>query len=87
MEPTAHAPSHSPIVTSTDAKNRLNALLGDVERSGASFTITNHGRPVAMLVPFHPVPRRFGQLPGMVVPEDFDEPLPESELAAWEENS
>lgn len=87
MEPDAHPPSHYPVVTSTEAKNRLNALLGDVERNGASFTITNHGRPVAILVPFRPVPRRFGQLPSLVVPADFDEPLPESELAAWEGNS
>jgi hypothetical protein len=35
----------------------------------------------------HPVPRRFGQLPALRVPDDFDEPLPESELAAWEGNS
>ena len=28
--------------------------------------------------------RRFGQLPGLVVPADFDEPLPKTEVAAWE---
>jgi prevent-host-death family protein len=71
-------------VTSTEAKNRLNALLADVERTGQSVTITNHGRPVAKLVPVQPVPRQFGQLPNLVVPSDFDEPLPESELARWE---
>lgn len=70
-------------ITSTDAKNQLNRLLNDV-KAGASFTITNHGRPVAKLVPVAAVPRRFGQLLGLVVPENFDEPLPESELAAWE---
>lgn len=74
-------------VTSTEAKNRLNALLAEVERTGASITITNYGRPVAMLVPIQPVPRRFGQFPNLVVPEDFDDPLPESELAAWEDNA
>ena len=74
------------IVTSTEAKNRLNALLAEVERTGESVTITNHGRPVAMLVPVQPLPRRFGQLPNMVVPANFDDPLPESELAAWEGN-
>jgi prevent-host-death family protein len=72
------------IVTSTDAKNRLNALLADVERTGQSVTITNHGRPVARLVPVQPVPRQFGQLPNFVIPHDFDEPLPESELARWD---
>ena len=71
-------------VTSTEAKNRLNALLAAIERTGQSVTITNHGRPVAKLVPVQPVPRRFGQLPTLVVPSDFDEPLPESELARWE---
>lgn len=71
-------------VTSTDAKNRLNALLADVERTGESITITNHGRPVAKLVPVQPMPRTFGQLPNLAVPKDFDDPLPDSELAAWE---
>jgi prevent-host-death family protein len=74
------------IVTSTEAKNRLNALLAEVERTGESVTITNHGRPVAKLVPIQPLPRRFGQLPNVVVPANFDDPLPESELAAWERN-
>jgi prevent-host-death family protein len=71
-------------VTSTEAKNRLNALLADIERTGQSVTITNHGRPVAKLVPVKPVPRKFGQLPNLLVPKDFDDPLPESELARWE---
>ena len=72
------------VVTSTEAKNRLNALLAEVERTGESVTITNHGRPVAMLVPVQPVPRRFGQFPNLLVPDNFDDPLPDSELAAWE---
>ncbi|UXA11063.1 type II toxin-antitoxin system prevent-host-death family antitoxin [Mycobacterium sp. SMC-8] len=71
-------------VTSTEAKNRLNALLAEVERTGKAVTITNHGRPVAKLVPVEPVPRKFGQLPNLLVPKDFDEPLPDSELARWE---
>ena len=71
-------------VTSTEAKNRLNALLADIERTGQSVTITNHGRPVAKLVPVTPVPRKFGQLPNLMIPNDLDEPLPESELARWE---
>ncbi|XTP37533.1 type II toxin-antitoxin system Phd/YefM family antitoxin [Mycobacterium sp. TJFP1] len=62
----------------------LNALLAEVERTGKAVTITNHGRPVAKLVPVQPVPRRFGQLPNLLVPNDFDEPLPDSELARWE---
>jgi prevent-host-death family protein len=71
-------------VSSTDAKNRLNALLAEVERTGKTVTITNHGRAVAHLVPASPTPRQFGQLPTLSVPADFDEPLPDAELARWE---
>ncbi|MDI9894265.1 type II toxin-antitoxin system Phd/YefM family antitoxin [Rhodococcus sp. IEGM 1381] len=70
-------------ITSTEAKTRLNAILAEVERTGISVTITNHGRPVAVLTPTQPKPRVFGQLRGLVVPESFDEPLPTSELTAW----
>ena len=71
-------------VSSTAAKNRLNALLADVERTGKTLIITNHGRDVARLVPATPRPRQFGQLPNPSIPTDFDEPLPETELARWE---
>lgn len=74
-------------VTSTEAKAKLNALLAEVERTGVSVTITTHGRPVAVLSPATSRPRRFGQLPTLEVPDDFDEALPDSELAAWEGNS
>lgn len=75
------------VVTSTEAKAKLNALLAQVERTGVSVTITNHGRPVAVLAPVQKHPRRFGQLPALVVPDGFDDPLPETEIAAWEGNS
>lgn len=71
-------------ITSTEAKTRLNAILAEVERTGVSITITNHGRPVAVLTPSRPKPRVFGQLRGLVVPESFDEPLPPTELSGWE---
>ena len=71
-------------VSSTDAKNRFNAILGDVTRTGESVIITNHGRPVAKLVPINPVARTFGQLPNMLIPDDFDDALPDSELDAWD---
>ncbi len=74
-------------VTSTEAKAKLNALLAEVERTGLPVTITNHGRAVAVLSPAHRRPRRFGQLRALVVPENFDEPLPEAEIAAWEGDS
>lgn len=71
-------------VSSTEAKTRLNALLAEVERTGEPVVITNHGRPVAMLSPAQATPRTFGQLPNLVVPQTFDDPLPDDELAAWE---
>jgi prevent-host-death family protein len=71
-------------ISSTEAKNRLNALLADVERTGKTVIITNHGRDVALLVPATPTPRQFGQMPNLTVPEDFDEPLPDAELTRWE---
>ena len=71
-------------VSSTQAKAQLNALLAEVQRTGAPVTITTHGRPVAVLTPVEPRSRTFGQLPALTVGEDFDEPLPESEIAAWE---
>lgn len=71
-------------VSSTKAKAQLNALLAEVERTGAPVTITSRGRPVAILSPLQPRPRSFGQLPNMVIGADFDEPLPTSELLAWE---
>lgn len=70
-------------VSSTEAKNQLNRLLADV-KAGNSFIITNHGEPVAQLTPIVAVPRRFGQLPNLLVPSDFDDTLPDDELAAWE---
>ena len=71
-------------ISSTEAKARLNAVLAEVESSGESVTITNHGRPVAVISPARTRPRTFGQLPNLAVPDDFDEPLPAEELAAWD---
>lgn len=74
-------------ITSTDAKAHLNALLAEVERTGTPITITNHGRPVVVMSPAVARPRTFGQLPDLVVPDDFDAPLPDDELAAWDSAS
>ncbi|MEP9394826.1 MULTISPECIES: type II toxin-antitoxin system Phd/YefM family antitoxin [Gordonia] len=71
-------------VSSTEAKARLNALLAEVERTGEPVTITNHGRAVAVVSPTAARPRAFGQFPGLVIPDDFDAPLPEAELDIWE---
>jgi prevent-host-death family protein len=74
-------------VTSTEAKARLNALLAEVQQTGVSVTITNHGQPVAVLSPVQPTARKFGQLPTLAVPDTFNDPLPDSEIAAWEATS
>lgn len=71
-------------VSSTEAKAQLNALLAEVQRTGSPVTITTHGRPVAVLSPIHRRPRVFGQLPALTIGADFDAPLPEADIAAWE---
>ena len=66
-----------------EAKTRLSDLLARSER-GEEIIIARAGRPVARLVPLEQVPpRRFGVME-LDVPDDFDEPLPESEIAEWE---
>lgn len=71
------------IVNIQDAKTNLSALVARAE-SGEDIVIARAGRPVLRLVPVDgPPPRNFGGL-SFVVPEDFDAPLPDEELAAWE---
>jgi len=65
------------------AKTHLSRLLHEVE-AGAEVTILRGDKPVATIVPIHlPAARVFGPM-SFEVPDDFDESLPESELAAWE---
>lgn len=66
-----------------EAKTRLSDLLLRSER-GEEIIIARAGRPVARLVPLEQAPpRRFGVM-RLDVPDDFDEPLAEGELASWE---
>jgi prevent-host-death family protein len=69
-----------------DAKTHFSKLLARVEK-GQEILIARAGKPVARLVP-HEAKRRtpeFGADRGkLVVPEDFDAPLPEEVLAAFE---
>ncbi|BBZ12289.1 hypothetical protein BST20_10310 [Mycobacterium branderi] len=58
--------------------------MAEAERTGVSVTITTHGRPVAVLTPAQRRRRKVGQLPTLAVPENFDDSLPDSEMAAWE---
>jgi prevent-host-death family protein len=69
------------------AKTNLSRLLSRVEL-GEEIIISNRGIPVAKLVPFHASSNRRASL-GLdrgrfIVPEDFDAPLPEELLAAFE---
>ena len=69
-----------------EAKTHLSRLLVRVE-AGEEIVIARSGKPVALLVGYQtsrPV-RRFGSLKGhLTVDDSFFDPLPESELAAWE---
>ena len=71
------------VVNVEEAKSRLSALLVSVER-GEDVTIARDGTPVARLVPAQAPQRRpFGTMK-FDVPDDFNAPLPEAELTAWE---
>jgi len=76
------------IVTIHAAKTNLSQLLARVE-AGEEIILARGKTPIAKLVPLPPSPpakkRQFGALRGVIAldPEFFD-PLPESELAAWE---
>ncbi|KXP05857.1 type II toxin-antitoxin system Phd/YefM family antitoxin [Tsukamurella tyrosinosolvens] len=74
-------------ITSTEAKAKLNAVLAEVERTGSPITVTSHGRAVAVISPAIPRTRTFGQFPGLTIPDDFDEPLSDEELDAWDSAS
>ncbi|WP_427162110.1 type II toxin-antitoxin system Phd/YefM family antitoxin [Aliinostoc sp. HNIBRCY26] len=69
------------------AKTNLSRLLSRVEL-GEEIIISNRGIPIAKLVPFHNRSNRRASLAldrgRFTVPEDFDAPLPEDILAAFE---
>ncbi|CAN5760327.1 type II toxin-antitoxin system prevent-host-death family antitoxin [soil metagenome] len=69
-----------------EAKTHLSRLIEQVE-AGEEIVIARSGRPVARLVPLSQErrPIRFGLMRGrLTVPADFDAPLPEEVLAAFE---
>ncbi|MDY7532770.1 type II toxin-antitoxin system Phd/YefM family antitoxin [Pseudomonas sp. Bout1] len=70
-----------------EAKNNLSKLV-DEAAAGKIITIAKHGRAMARLVPVgKPAGRRIGAMKGkLVVPEDFDAPLPDDMLDAFEGN-
>jgi prevent-host-death family protein len=78
--------SMSTVVNVHQAKTHLSRLLDEVA-AGGEVVIAKAGRPVARLVPLETVVRRkkLGLLKGkVVVPEDFDAPLPPEVLAEFE---
>jgi prevent-host-death family protein len=68
-----------------EAKTHLSRLIEDVA-AGEEVVITRRGEAVASLVPPRSdSPRQFGIDRGrLVVPQDFDAPLPADLLAAFE---
>lgn len=74
------------IVTIHTAKTHLSQLLARVE-AGEEIILARGKAPIAKLVPFRPTPstRQFGALQGEVsVGQEYFDPLPEPERAAWE---
>lgn len=70
------------VVNVQEAKTHLSSLIARAE-AGEEIAIALAGRPIVKLVPISEPPRRrFG---GMTfdVPDDFDAPMDEEELAAW----
>jgi prevent-host-death family protein len=72
-----------------EAKTQLSRLVEDVA-NGEEIIIAKAGKPMARLVALEPpaTPRQFGMLRGKIqVADDFDAPLPDEILAAFEGNS
>ncbi len=74
-----------PVVNVHQAKTHLSRLLAQAE-AGEEVVIARNGEPVARLVSCkRRGERRFGALKGRITVDDsFFDPLPESELSAWE---
>ena len=74
-------------VTIHTAKTTLSRLIARVE-AGEEIVLARGTHPIAKIVPYQPVAprRRFGALRGVVsVGPEFFEPLPQDELAAWDQ--
>ncbi len=69
-----------------DAKTNLSRLV-DQANAGEHIVIAKGGKPMAMLTPLTPKKRtiRYGLMKGQFeVPDDFDAPLPDDIIAAFE---
>ena len=77
---------HSKTVNIHEAKTHLSKLVDDLA-SGQETIIAKAGKPVARLVPFNKA--KSARIPGFLkgklhTPKDFDAPLPEEILDAFE---
>ncbi len=73
------------VVNVHEAKTHLSKLL-DRAHAGQEIILAKAGKPYARLMPLAPSSegRQPGRLKGRL-PQAFFEPLPEDELAAWDE--
>jgi len=72
------------VVNTRQARLQLLRLL-DRAAKGEDIVIARAGKPVARLVTVAGKPRQLGWLKGKLkIPADFDAPLPDSMLAAFE---
>ena len=73
------------IVPLAEAKNNLSKLVDDAA-AGQIITIAKHGRALARLVPVGKTcGQRIGAMKGkLILPEDFDAPLADDMLDAFE---
>ena len=80
-----HGDSHMVTVPLGEAKNNLSKLV-DEAADGKIITIAKHGRAMAQLVPVGKSKvRRIGAMKGkLIIPDDFDAPLPDDLLAVFE---
>jgi len=73
------------VVNMYEAKSNLSKLVEEAE-AGEEVILARAGHPVVRLVPVRQKGRRkLGSWKGQVwMADDFDAPLPESEVAAWQ---
>ncbi len=74
------------IINIHDAKTHLSKIIDDVA-AGHEVIIAKAGKPMARLSPLKPTvrPKKLGLLKGKVkIPENFNAPLDEDELATFE---
>ena len=74
------------IINIHEAKTNLSRIVDEVA-SGAEVVIAKAGKPMARLLPLKPkrTSIRFGVLKGKIkIASDFDAPLPDQVLAAFE---